>query len=440
VKIAGLSLEQGRLSAALVQRQFGRMELLDSRTTPVADEAALAAAVRERANAWPDARIVLALPGRLFTSRIMTLPFSDRKRIEKAIPYELEDIIPLPLDGMVLDHLPLNGATRAKASESRVLCAALPKAVLREHLDRFSAVGVDPPGVIPSSAALAAVAMMLPEAPATLVINGCDACLMSGGTVRAVCSIGTGPTGGLRHVVQALETEQKERVEQALVLSGGPELQAQLAELGIAVRVAAPELGGKKALDAVSLGAALITDMNLRKGEFAYGLADLGARSRKRTLFIAGAAAAVLFCVNLGVKYSLVQATYGKADREIREVYRQTFPQEKPASDPVRQMRDRIAEAKKRFGALGSGASALDVMKTVTDGVPREVRVGFQEFLLEGDRLRLQGETPSFDAVDKIKASLQQSPLFAEVTVQDTRMGVDNKVKFRLDIKLKQAM
>jgi Tfp pilus assembly protein PilN len=79
-------------------------------------------------------------------------------------------------------------------------------------------------------------------------------------------------------------------------------------------------------------------------------------------------------------------------------------------------------------------------MKTVTDGIPKEIRVSFSEFNLEGDRLRLQGEAASFETVDMIKAELAKSPLFAEVTVQDTRMGVDNKVKFRFEIKLKQAM
>jgi hypothetical protein len=37
-----------------------------------------------------------------------------------------------------------------------------------------------------------------------------------------------------------------------------------------------------------------------------------------------------------------------------------------------------------------------------------------------------------------MKAELQKSPLFSAVVVQDTRMGVDNKVKFRFEIKLKQ--
>ena len=155
---------------------------------------------------------------------------------------------------------------------------------------------------------------------------------------------------------------------------------------------------------------------------------------------IAGAVAALLFAVNISVKLSIVRSGYGKLDAEIKEIYRQTFPDGRPAGDPVRQMRDRLAEARKRFGALGSGTSALDVMKTVTDGIPKEVRVGFSEFVLESDRLKLQGEAATFESVDKIKAELQRSPLFAEVTVQDTRMGVDNKVKFRFEMKLKQAM
>jgi hypothetical protein len=76
----------------------------------------------------------------------------------------------------------------------------------------------------------------------------------------------------------------------------------------------------------------------------------------------------------------------------------------------------------------------------VTEGIPKEVRVIFQEFILEGDRLKLQGEASSFESVDKMKAELLKAEPFADVQVADTRMGVDNKVKFRIEIKLKQAM
>jgi type II secretory pathway component PulL len=190
----------------------------------------------------------------------------------------------------------------------------------------------------------------------------------------------------------------------------------------------------------VSLGIALLDEVNFRKGEFAFHVADEGTRRRRRVLLITGAVAAMLLIVNIGVKYSIVQSGYGKLDAEIKEVYRQAVPDGKPVGDPVRQLRDKLNDARKRFGVLGSGTSALDVMKTVTDGIPKELRVGFTEFILEGDRLKLQGEASSFESVDKMKAELQKSPLFSEVTVLDTRMGVDNKVKFRFDIKLKQSM
>jgi general secretion pathway protein L len=190
----------------------------------------------------------------------------------------------------------------------------------------------------------------------------------------------------------------------------------------------------------VSLGLTLSEHLNFRKGEFAYRPADEGARRKKRTLIIAGAVALVLAAVNLGVKLYVVQSGYGKLDREMKQIYRQTFPDAKAVADPMRQMRDKVAEAKKRFGVLGSGSSALDVMRAVTDGVPKEVRVSFQEFNLEGDRLKLQAEAGSFEAVDKIKAELQKAPLFSDVIVQDTRMGVENKVKFRMEIKLKQGI
>jgi general secretion pathway protein L len=440
VKVVGLSIAQGRLSATVVQRQFGRTELLDAFSLSVGSDGELADALREKAKSWTHARIVLTIPGRLFSQRVLTLPFADRKRIEKALPFELEDLVPFELDDMVIDHLVLDGSGQKKDAETTVLCLVLPKTVLREHLDRLTAAGIDPHAVVPSTAALAAVARTMSGDAGALVISGGDACLVSRGTVKAVSSVARLTTGGLRHVVQALETGQKERVEKAMLLTDDADTRSALDALGVPVEQLTPELAGKKASDAVSLGAALTADLNFRKGEFAYRLADEGSRRRRWTLGIAAAAAAVLFCVNIGVKYSLVQSSYGSRDRDIKEIYRRTFPDARPPGDPVRDMRDRLADAKKRYGALGSGTSALDVMKTVTDGIPKEVRANFQEFTLEGDRLRLQGETPSFEAVDRIKAELQKSPLFADVSVQDTRMGVDNKVKFRLDIKLKQAM
>jgi type II secretion system protein L len=442
VKIVGLKIEKGLVAAAVVQKDFRRTELVDSFSQPFATDAELVDILKERSKDWAGAKIVSSIPGHLFSQRILTLPFADRKRIEKALPFEVEDLVPFDLGDVVLDHLVLGGATaKKKDTETQVLCMLLPKLLLRQHLDLLVGAGIDPHVIVPSYAGLSAVAKMMPQDTGSLLLCGSDMCFRHDGVLKALRSFsGSQSTGGLRHVLQSLETEHKGKVEKAMLLIDDEAARAVLSEAGVAVDLVVPEINGKKAQDPVSLGIALLDDVNFRKGEFAYHLADEGTRRKRRMLIIAGAVAALLFIVNIVVKFSIVQSGYGKLDAEIKEVYRQTFPDGRPAADPVRQMRDKINESKKLYGALGSGSSALDVMKTVTDGIPKEVRVGFNEFILEGDRLKLQGEASSFESVDKIKAELQKSPLFANVTVQDTRMGVDNKVKFRFEIKLKQGM
>jgi general secretion pathway protein L len=440
VKIVGLNIEPGRVSATVVQRQFGRTEVLDAFVRAAGSDAEAVAVLREKAPAWAGANIVSAVPGRLFTQRVVTFPFSDRKKIEKALPFELEDLVPFPLDSVVLGHLAIAADPAEKSAETKVFCLMLPKEEMRRHLELLAGAGIDPHAVVPSFAGLAAVARLMPAEGMRLLVAGSDLCLTGGRKVLALRGIAGAATGGLRHAVQAFETEQKERVEKAVLLRADDGMRSALADLGLAAEEVLPEIGGKRADDPVSLGIALTEGLTMRTGDFAYRRADEGMRRKQRTLIIAAAVVAVLAAVNIAVKFSITRSGYGRLDREIKEIYHQTFPDARPPGDPVREMRDRLNEAKRRFGALGSGTSALDVMQTVTDAIPKEIRVTFQDFQLEGDRLRLQGDAPSFESVDRVKAEMQKSPLFTDVAVQDTRMGVDNKVKFRFEIKLKQTM
>lgn len=443
MKIVGLNIEKGRVSATILEKGMRQTELTESFRRVFATDAELVEILKEQAEDWAGARIVSSIPGHQFTQRIAHFPFSDHTRIEKALPFEVEDSVPFPLDEVEIDHLVLNrpGKSGDKKKETTVLGILLPKAVLRQHLDLLALAGIDPQVIVPSYIGLYFVSKMIPVEGSAVLIDNSDLCVKSGSTITTCRSFShTGATAGINHMLKAIETDSNERVEKAYLLSKNNNLDAPLAELGIAVEHITPEYGGKKATDPMSLGLALADGINFRKNEFSYRLADAGIRKRRRTLIIAGVAAALFAATNIGVKFYLVQSSYGKVDREIREVYRQVFPDAKAVADPMRMLRSKLDEAKKKFGVLGAGTSALDVMKAVTEGIPREIRVSFQEFNMEGDRLKLQGEAASFESVDKMKAELQKSPLFTEVAVLDTRTGVDNKVKFRFEMKLKQTL
>ncbi len=444
MKIVGLKIEKGLVAAAVVEKGFRQSELVGSFSQPFATDAELVEILKDKSRDWAGARIVSSIPGHLFSQRVVHFPFADRKRVEKALPFEVEDGLPFPLEDVVVDHLVLDEGKSDKAAgtpkESSVLGIILPKEILKRHLELLASAGIDPYAIVPSYLGLHALSVMMKAEGCTLLVCGRDLCLRNGEAVQGLRSFfNLGSTAGVLHTVQALEIEHKVRVEKASMLCSDDEVSTELSGHGITVEPIAPELGGKKATDPVSLGLALAmaSQINFRRGEFAYHVADEGGRRRKRTLIIAGAVAAALLVVNLGVKYYLVQTSYNKLDREIKNIYFQAVPDAKTVAYPVRELKSSLDEARKKFGVLGTGTSALDVMKAVNDGVPKEVRVAFQEFNLEGDRLKLQGEAPSFESVDKIKAELQKVALFSEVAVLDTRMGTDNKVKFRLDIKLK---
>jgi general secretion pathway protein L len=445
VKIVGLKIDKGMVAASVVLKTFRQVELKGSFSLPFTTDAELVEILKERSKDWAGARIVSSIPGHYFSQRTIPFPFADHNRVEKALPFEIEDSVPFPLDDVVLDHVILDGAADGKGTggqrETPVLGLMLPKVILRRHLDLLAGAGLDPQVIVPSYVGLYSISKMMKTEGCTLFVCDRDLCIKCGETVKGLRSFsGLQTTAGLRHTLQALETEYKERVEKASLLCPDSGVEAELSALGIVVEQVAPEFSGSKAADPVSLGLALSEHLNFRNGEFTYRAADEGLRRKKRTLIIAGAVALALAAVNVGVKLYVVESGYGKLDREMKQIYRQTFPDAKTVADPLRQMRDKLEEAKRKFGVLGSGSSALDVMRAVTDGVPKEVRVSFQEFSLEGDRLKLQAEAGSFEAVDKIKAELQKAPLFSDVIVQDTRMGVENKVKFRMEIKLKQGI
>ncbi len=134
--------------------------------------------------------VVVALPTHWLFSRILTVPFTDPKKVAQVIPYETEELIPLGLDEVVLDHTIID----TREGESTVLVAAIPRDRMIRHLEFLLEAGVDPVSMNLDSLALFhfyQFALMESAQDILLLDIGASTstmCLVTGGKLRAIRS------------------------------------------------------------------------------------------------------------------------------------------------------------------------------------------------------------------------------------------------------------
>ena len=82
----------------------------------------------------------VSLPVHLLNFRIIHLPFSDREKLKKVIPLELENLILEGSEKVVFDTVLLNG----DESNAEVLVAYAEKALLQQILETLARYNIDP--------------------------------------------------------------------------------------------------------------------------------------------------------------------------------------------------------------------------------------------------------------------------------------------------------
>jgi general secretion pathway protein L len=121
--------------------------------------------------------VITSLACRELFLRTLSLPFSDASKVAQVAPFEMESLIPLPLEEVAVGCIVFGegstqGSTQRGASD--VLVAAAPRATVADHLKLLSTVGIDPAQVQVDALALFAVTEQLrregADVPADLAI------------------------------------------------------------------------------------------------------------------------------------------------------------------------------------------------------------------------------------------------------------------------------
>jgi general secretion pathway protein L len=126
--------------------------------------------------------------------------------------------------------------------------------------------------------------------------------------------------------------------------------------------------------------------------------------------------------------------------QSLQMQYEQTFGAGAAPGEELDQARYRLSQVEKGLSVVdGSRTTILAMLAELGKQVPPGVPLKIRELTIEGAMVHLEGETMSFDAVDKLKQSFMSSVHIHDVTVTDTRVGaVPNQVVFRLNYTVKQ--
>lgn len=434
--ILGLDIGSDTIKAVLAARR-GRTDVrvIAAETVPLTDDVDLDSALKKIASAIrPVApgriQCVVSLPPSDVMYRQVHLPFRDEGRIKKTLPFELEPLLPLPIEEVVVDyvHLPDNGLLVAAIGKERIRQII---AAVETQLGRVSVIDI----------ATAALALPLLEqknftGTGILLDIGASSTFAVFYEKNAIVQIRSFVFGG-NTVTSALaqdlscETGEAERIKvnanfgakswekhssqakafcrqfcislkstvefmllnktlhsapaRITVTGGGSQFQPLRDELGKTFtaelvdykQAGQLEIDGRirmsyqpsimnTALATVKRAFAATKSFNFRQGEFVSRQGLGGLRAQFKWAAIIAAIIILLAVVHQFLDYRLQSAQASRLKNQISLIFKKHYPEAQAVVDPVAQLRNKLADDRKAYG-IGEGGSSVTVLDLLKD-------------------------------------------------------------------------
>ena len=134
---------------------------------------------------------------------------------------------------------------------------------------------------------------------------------------------------------------------------------------------------------------------------------------------------------------SIYERRFNRLSSRIEKIFLETFPDAKDTRTPLLQMKSRVKSLKDSVfasGSLSSGiVSPLEALKEISQGIDKNLQVVLDSFRLKDESISISGNASSYQDIDKIKGTLENSPLFSKVDIESAQT-TDKGVTFRLKI------
>jgi general secretion pathway protein L len=426
---------------------------------------------------------ISSIPGEHVSYRNLRMPFRDNKKIRQTLAFELETMVPFPVEDLLVDFTVVD-----RSDQSEILAASVKRSYISEYLTQLQANGIDP--AVLDIRGVPTVGWLLRQAGTpddgllleiglkrntmilylkrhialvrTFSFSGSAAAhhpetgsaeqiesrlrwfctevqntlhAVGSHTAKTVCpqKVFVTGSGALYQETEKLLNRFLDLPVERIDLAADPRIHMDESiartwnpapmdnALALAVRAAKHSLG-----------------FNFRRDGFEVKKQYFGHKEEIRKV---AAFLLVMLCLlglDLGVDYYSLKKRYNTLDRQITEVFRQTLPDVKRIVDPVHQMKVRINDIKKSalsLPGIGANGKVLDLLRDLSARVPESADVHVTRIVVDPDAVLIRGETDTFNTVDTIKKGLEPSAHFSAVTISSANLDRSgNRVQFEMKL------
>ncbi|MFH2124258.1 MAG: type II secretion system protein GspL [Pseudomonadota bacterium] len=437
----------------------------------------------------------IALAADSFFYRNLSLPFTDRKTIDKILPLELEENAPVKIERLLIDSM----VVLEDKQKSQVIAAMIDRELLATQLATMQALGIDPQTVtisgIPTTLRLAHT----PDLPADFLLLNISLqratfILVRSGQITLIRPLVFDPglqsgfhTDPDSNTVKVFRPENSAATFHALCTTIQQTLQSVFQTEALTVYLSGPVgcmagttgriQAGLGSLcrnctladtdpvqqfapqfvppvdqtwlpdimaDSVDLGWQIIKSwkgFNFRKEAFATRKSFTDHRTLTFAIVLPLISAALFAIIYLWVDYTKLLKEQNNLNSQIRAVFTETLPEVTRIVDPIQQLEVKIRETRQtsmdKDGSLPT-VTILDILAEVSANIPASLETRLARFVVDDNGLRLKGSTDTFNTVDAIKKGLEQSPAFSNVEISSANLDPkSSKIRFELKLTLR---
>jgi general secretion pathway protein L len=424
--------------------------------------------------------------------RNLSMPFADLKKIRQTLGFELETEKATSVEEQLNDFIDIDRTD----SETNLIAASVNRDYIRDHLEIYEPLGIDPEILDIRNVSLANQLLLQKNRPdsGVLLNIGSKLCSLILFQERKIVLIRHLPYNGSplaeiaslaakRESLEALDSRQLESGLEFLSRAVNLTLQGYHVETRRELNLGRVFVTGPGALVPITLeilkekldlpvssldlredtedimmdkhlaqiyNPALMDNclaLALREGRKAKGFNFRREEFQVKTQFVklkkelihASIYLCVIFLllgINFGIDYQDLKKRNDDLDKQIKGIFSQTFPEITKIVDPLHQMRTQVSELKNASGTgpgINIDSRVMEILNDISMKIPADLKIQVDRMVVDQDGVQLRGTTDNFNTVDSIKKGLESSEMYGDVTIASANLDKSGKgVRFEI--------